>query len=61
MKVERDRNGYALLTINRKHFYITPYMEYYAVRDRHGMIVRNDANLKLVFGSEQAAIDYLKG
>jgi hypothetical protein len=58
--MERDKNGYAVLTVARKKYYITPYQGYYAVRDVTGAIVRIDGNQQLIFESEDAAINYLR-
>lgn len=57
--MQRDNNGYAVLIVKRKKYYITPYNQYYAVRDKAGSIVRNEENKQLLFASENAAINYL--
>lgn len=56
----RDKNGYAIVKVGTRKFFITPYNEHYAVRNVRGLIERTQQGQQLVFASEDAAINYLK-
>lgn len=54
----RDRNGYLIVKIGNRKFYITPYDAYFAVRNVQGSIERVD-NKQLIFRTEQDAVKFL--
>jgi hypothetical protein len=56
---ERDRNGYAIVKVGTRKFYITPYNEFFAVRNVQGSIERDRDRQQLIFQTEDEAISYL--
>jgi hypothetical protein len=59
--MQRDRNGYIVVTRGRRKFSVTPYNDSYSIRwFSSGALAQDEETRKLLFfASEEAAVRYL--